>query len=69
VVLLCLFIIKEKIMEHKLKIELTAQEVNAVLNALAQMPYAQVANLFANVQQQAQAQVQQAPAEPEPAAE
>lgn len=56
-------------MEHKLKIELTAQEVNAVLNALAQMPYAQVANLFANVQQQAQAQVQQAPAEPEPAAE
>lgn len=56
-------------MEPKIKLELTVQEVNSVLNALAQMPYAQVASLFANVQQQAQAQVQQAPAEPEAAAE
>lgn len=43
--------------ELSLKLELTISEVNTVLGALAQRPYAEVAGLFAKVQQQAQGQL------------
>lgn len=54
-------------MDHILKLELSVAEVNAILNALAQRPYAEVANLFAKVQQQAQGQLPppEAPEAPE----
>jgi len=43
------------------KLELTIDEVNAVLNALSQLPYAQVVNLIGNIREQAVAQVNKAP--------
>lgn len=54
--------------ELSLKLELTISEVNTVLGALAQRPYAEVAGLFAKVQQQAQGQLPP-PGEEAPAAE
>ena len=53
-------------MEQILKLELTVAEVNAVLGALAQRPYAEVAGLFTKVQQQAQGQLQEEPPAPPP---
>lgn len=47
--------------QQNITLELTVQEVNAVLGALAKRPFEEVANLFSKVQQQAQSQVQQAP--------
>ena len=44
-------------MEPTLKFELTIAETNAVLNALAQRPYAEVAGIFTKIQQQAQGQL------------
>jgi hypothetical protein len=41
-----------------LNLELKVEEVQAVLNALSQLPYAQVAGLIANVRQQAEKQLQ-----------
>ena len=49
--------------QQNITLELTVQEVNTVLGALAQRPFAEVANIFTKVQQQAQGQVQQAPEE------
>lgn len=43
--------------ELTLNLELTITEINTVLGALAQRPYAEVAGLFAKVQQQAQSQL------------
>ena len=43
--------------ELTLNLELTISEVNTMLGALAQRPYAEVAGLFAKVQQQAQGQL------------
>ena len=39
------------------KLELTVDEVNAVLGALGQLPYAQVVNLISNIREQAVNQV------------
>jgi len=39
------------------KLELTVDEVNAVLGALGQLPYAQVVNLISNIREQAMRQV------------
>jgi len=39
------------------KLELTVDEVNAVLGALGQLPYAQVVNLISNIREQAVKQV------------
>lgn len=44
-------------MEPTLKLELTIAETNAILGALAQRPYAEVAGLFTKIQQQAQGQL------------
>jgi len=42
---------------EKLKINLTIEEVNKVLEALGNMPYARVYELVQNIQQQAQSQL------------
>lgn len=42
-----------------INLELEVKEVEVVLQALANMPYGQVAQLFNNIQQQATAQIQQ----------
>jgi hypothetical protein len=44
-------------MEQKVKIELTAAEVNSVLQALADQKIATHYNVFVSIQQQAQAQL------------
>lgn len=44
-----------------IKLELEVKEVEAVLQAMAQMPYAQVAGLIAKIQGIAQAQLQAEP--------
>lgn len=52
-------------MDNKtIKLELTVAEANGVLNALGQMPFAQVASLIQKIQQQAAPQVQESPAAP-----
>lgn len=50
-----------------IKLELTVEEVNGVLQALGNMPYAQVVALVENIRNQATPQVQAQPAS-EPAA-
>jgi hypothetical protein len=52
-------------MDNKeIELKLTVAETNGVLNALGQMPFAQVATLIQKIQQQAAPQVQPtAPAE------
>ena len=56
--------------QQKLKFEFTIEEANAILGAIGQMPYAQVAGLVDNIKQQAAPQVQQqAPQEVIPAGE
>lgn len=42
-----------------MKLELTTDQVNQILNALAQQPYIQVHELIATIQQQGQQQLQQ----------
>lgn len=42
-----------------MKLELTTDQVNQVLNALAQQPYIQVHELINTIQQQGQQQLQQ----------
>lgn len=42
-----------------MKIELTLNEVNTIMQALGQMPYAAVFELVAKIREQATAQVQQ----------
>jgi hypothetical protein len=39
------------------KLELTVDEVNGILQALGQLPYAQVVNLISNIREQAVKQV------------
>lgn len=51
------------------ELKLSLNELNAVLAALGRMPYEQVASLIANVQQQAQPQVEKAQAEQQKMAE
>lgn len=52
-------------MESKeIELKLTVAEANGVLQALGQMPFAQVASLIQKIQQQAAPQVQEAPAAP-----
>lgn len=41
----------------EIELKLTVAEVNGILQALGQMPYAQVVSLVLKIQQQAQAQV------------
>jgi hypothetical protein len=57
-----------------IKLELTVEEVNGVLQSLGNMPYAQVVALVENIKAQAIPQVPQVPqvqaqATPEPVAE
>ena len=48
-------------MDNKeIELKLTVAEVNGVLSALGQMPFAQVASLIQKIQQQAAPQVQTA---------
>ncbi len=47
--------------DQQIKLELSVTEVNGVLQALGQMPYASVVNLVLKIQQQAQAQVEPPP--------
>lgn len=42
-----------------MKIELTVNEINAILTALGQMPYAQVFELVQKIRQQATEQMEQ----------
>lgn len=44
----------------EIELKLTVAEVNGILQALGQMPYAQVVSLVLKIQQQAQAQVSEA---------
>ena len=46
-----------------LKFEFTVEEVNAILSALAKMPYEVSAQLIGKIQQTGSAQMQQQPAE------
>jgi len=41
-----------------MKLELTTEQVNQILNALAQQPYIQVHELIQTIQQQGQSQLQ-----------
>jgi hypothetical protein len=47
-------------MEQKLTFEFTVDEINAILGALGNVPYAQVAGIIDNIRQQAAPQVGQA---------
>lgn len=47
---------------QEIKFNINVNEAQAIMTALAQMPYAQVAELIAKLQQQAQAQLNPAPA-------
>jgi hypothetical protein len=42
-----------------IKLELKVEEVQYVLNALSQLPYAQVATLIENIKQQAEKQLKE----------
>ena len=54
-------------MENKeITLTLTVAEANGVLQALGQMPFAQVAGLIQKIQGQARPQVQQVQQEPQP---
>lgn len=46
-------------MEQTIKFEFTVDEANVILNAVAQLPYGQVAGLIENIRRQAAPQVQQ----------
>jgi hypothetical protein len=52
--------------EKSVKIELEVQEVNGVLMALAQRPFAEVNDLIAKIRSQAQGQLEAVPDLPEP---
>ena len=51
-------------MEQTLKFEFSTEEANTILNALAQLPFAQVAGLIDNIRQQAAPQIQPAAEQP-----
>lgn len=51
-------------MNEKLSINLTVEEVNAILSALSKFPYDQVSDLIHNIKFQAEVQLQP---EPDPA--
>jgi len=42
-----------------MKLDLTLNEINAIMQALGQMPYASVFELIAKIREQAQAQITQ----------
>jgi histidinol dehydrogenase len=42
-----------------MKLELTTEQINQILNALAEQPYIQVHELIATIQQQGNAQLQE----------
>jgi len=44
-----------------MKLELTTEQINQILNALAEQPYIQVHELIATIQQQGSAQLQEQP--------
>jgi hypothetical protein len=46
-----------------MKFELTVEQINVILAALGNAPYAQVAGLIAEIQKQGQAQLVEKPAE------
>ena len=48
-------------MENTLKFEFTVEQTNLILAALARMPYEAVAPMIAELQKQAQAQIDNAP--------
>lgn len=48
-----------------MKLEVTTEQVNQILNALAQQPYIEVHELIASIQQQGQAQLNALNAQPE----
>lgn len=50
--------------DKAINITLPVNAVNAVLNALAQRPYAEVAQLIAEIKQQAEKQLEEKPIEP-----
>jgi hypothetical protein len=50
---------------NTIKLELNIDEVNVILEALGQLPFARVYTLIGRIQEQAHAQLQPAPA-PEP---
>ena len=56
-------------MEPKLNINLNVNAVNIILNALGQRPFAEVAQLIAEIKQQAEAQLQQPAPAVEPSSE
>ena len=41
---------------QKIRLELTIDEINVVLNALGQMPYVQVVSILNNISKQAESQ-------------
>jgi len=41
---------------QKVRLELTIDEINLILNALGQLPYVQVVNILNNISKQAEAQ-------------
>lgn len=52
--------------QMKLKIELTVEEINQVLQTLDQMPYRQVVTLIENIKQQALSQMEPEIGKPDP---
>ncbi|NOQ70870.1 MAG: hypothetical protein GQ574_02645 [Crocinitomix sp.] len=44
-----------------MKLELTTEQINQILNALAEQPYIQVHELIASIQEQGSAQLQEQP--------
>jgi len=49
----------ENIMEEMIKLELTVSEINKILNALGDKPFAQVVDLITNIQRQGKSQLEQ----------
>jgi hypothetical protein len=50
---------------NTIKLELNIDEVNLVLEALGQLPFARVFTVIGRIQEQAHAQIQAAPAQPQ----
>ena len=44
--------------KEKIKLELSLEEINVILNALGQLPYVQVAALIDNIRRQGERQLQ-----------
>ncbi|WP_147268695.1 hypothetical protein [Sphaerisporangium album] len=54
---------RERMQQQRLTLTLSIPEINLVLDALGQLPYAQVYELIGTIQQQAQAQIGLSPVE------